>query len=376
MLRIGMIIKLSLLIILLIPTWAFATEIILKSGEKVDGKIIEQTDKYIKIDSGIGMAVTYYNDEIDTVDGQNLRIQKPKDVHSSALLNSGKETSASINVAPKTFSSTVTVGEKTVSIVDTFARLFWSSTTPMLTVYFFSQQLTKDQKEKLIMYPSMFINNAIGIYPVLEITFTFKDGARNCSDRYLTGYVADFEKNDIFKSLEYQNQWPERRSDQVPLSKIGVNQFSCSSLNRGSKVDIGIQKSEMLTQSSLLFAWNINIESEINWDESSQLNQSIPPTKESEPINLDSNDFLPLTDSFNLQGLFLWYYQLHGQWPQNSNTEELKNISNRMAANSRVDPDAYDFDFQPQDDGGLKVKFKLKTNSDWGNMSLQKPVPK
>jgi len=58
-------------IFFLIPAFVFADEVVLKSGQKIEGKIIEQTDKYVKIDSGIGMGITYYMDEINSVNGQN-----------------------------------------------------------------------------------------------------------------------------------------------------------------------------------------------------------------------------------------------------------------------------------------------------------------
>jgi len=47
------------------------SEIVLKDGgQKIEGKIVERTDKYIKMDTGVGMLITYYLDEIDTIDGQ------------------------------------------------------------------------------------------------------------------------------------------------------------------------------------------------------------------------------------------------------------------------------------------------------------------
>jgi hypothetical protein len=52
---------------------ALASEIVLKSGQKLEGKIVERTDKYIKFDSDIGLVLTYYADEIDTVDGQKFQ---------------------------------------------------------------------------------------------------------------------------------------------------------------------------------------------------------------------------------------------------------------------------------------------------------------
>ncbi|MDD5561012.1 MAG: hypothetical protein PHT50_02645 [Candidatus Omnitrophica bacterium] len=50
-----------------IPSVAFAETVILKSGQKVDGKIIEKTDKYITIDFE-GVVLTYFLDEIASID--------------------------------------------------------------------------------------------------------------------------------------------------------------------------------------------------------------------------------------------------------------------------------------------------------------------
>lgn len=68
--------KKKLLILLLtislcFPALIFAETIVLKSGKIVGGKIIEKTDKYIKIDR-YGVPITYFFDEIDTIDGINL----------------------------------------------------------------------------------------------------------------------------------------------------------------------------------------------------------------------------------------------------------------------------------------------------------------
>jgi len=54
-----------------------AETVILKSGEKLEGKIVEQTDKYIKMDPGVGIVMTYYTDDIDTIDGQKLQTTAP-----------------------------------------------------------------------------------------------------------------------------------------------------------------------------------------------------------------------------------------------------------------------------------------------------------
>ena len=62
-----------IIIFCLIPSLVLASEIVLKSGQKLEGKIIEQTDKYIKLDTGLGIALTYYADEIDAIDGNKFQ---------------------------------------------------------------------------------------------------------------------------------------------------------------------------------------------------------------------------------------------------------------------------------------------------------------
>lgn len=56
------------------PALSFAETIVLKSGRKIEGKIIEKTDQYIKINiKGIpgGMPQTFYSDEVAAVDETN-----------------------------------------------------------------------------------------------------------------------------------------------------------------------------------------------------------------------------------------------------------------------------------------------------------------
>lgn len=60
---------LILLIAFNLPTTISAETIITKSGQKIEGRIIERTDKYIKVDF-IGVPLTYYFDEIESIDGQ------------------------------------------------------------------------------------------------------------------------------------------------------------------------------------------------------------------------------------------------------------------------------------------------------------------
>lgn len=58
-------------------SFAFAEKIVLKSGKKVEGKKIGQTDDYIKIDFH-GVSLTYYFEEIESIDGEKVTISSPK----------------------------------------------------------------------------------------------------------------------------------------------------------------------------------------------------------------------------------------------------------------------------------------------------------
>lgn len=65
---------LAVVLIFSLSAQVLAEEIVLKSGEKLEGKVLEKTDKYIKVDPGIGMVMTYYAEDIDTIDGQKFQI--------------------------------------------------------------------------------------------------------------------------------------------------------------------------------------------------------------------------------------------------------------------------------------------------------------
>jgi hypothetical protein len=45
----------------------FSQTVILKSGQKVEGKVIEQSDKYVKLDFQ-GVELIFYNDEISSIE--------------------------------------------------------------------------------------------------------------------------------------------------------------------------------------------------------------------------------------------------------------------------------------------------------------------
>lgn len=60
-----------LLMILSSITSVFAETIVLKSGKTIEGKIINKTDKYIKMDIS-GIPITYYLDDIESIDGNRI----------------------------------------------------------------------------------------------------------------------------------------------------------------------------------------------------------------------------------------------------------------------------------------------------------------
>ena len=86
------------------PAFTFAENIVSKSGKTVEGKLIEKTDKYIKIDFQ-GVPLTYYFDEIESIDGKEieqpvkeLRQESPRAVDEKALESKVADTAGEVNV--------------------------------------------------------------------------------------------------------------------------------------------------------------------------------------------------------------------------------------------------------------------------------------
>ncbi len=73
-----------------ISTWAIsvhAETIRLKSGQVIEGTVVARTEDSVKIDTGVGVPVTYYRDEIESIieDPQaEPQIVQPPDTHSSS----------------------------------------------------------------------------------------------------------------------------------------------------------------------------------------------------------------------------------------------------------------------------------------------------
>ncbi len=58
-----------------------ADELLLRSGRTLEGKIVEKTDKYVKFDEGVGIVLTYYDDEIDSINGNPVIRHKKRVIH-------------------------------------------------------------------------------------------------------------------------------------------------------------------------------------------------------------------------------------------------------------------------------------------------------
>lgn len=65
----------------------FAETIVLKSGKKMEGKIIEKTNKYLKIDF-YGVPLACYFDEIESINGEPIKVMSYEEMASSATKES------------------------------------------------------------------------------------------------------------------------------------------------------------------------------------------------------------------------------------------------------------------------------------------------
>ena len=92
---------LALLICLSLPIFASAETILLKSGKTIEGKLIEKTNEYIKIDFQ-GVVLTYFFDEIESVDGQKYSVVSPKtDSVAEPKVNVISQDSEQLNILPE-----------------------------------------------------------------------------------------------------------------------------------------------------------------------------------------------------------------------------------------------------------------------------------
>lgn len=95
--------KRSILLIILLSMcfsfFVFAETVVLKSGKKIEGKIIEKTDEYIKIDL-YGMPITYYFEDIESTNGGGVSALNETSSASSRMESSVSSSSISFEKTP------------------------------------------------------------------------------------------------------------------------------------------------------------------------------------------------------------------------------------------------------------------------------------
>ena len=89
----------SMIAVFFLSSFCFAETIVLKSGETREGKIIERTDDYIKIDY-YGATVTYFYEDIESIDGRAVIPTLDTEKESG-----DKETSSSVMTAYSRYSN-------------------------------------------------------------------------------------------------------------------------------------------------------------------------------------------------------------------------------------------------------------------------------
>ena len=97
---------LTILFIICISSICFAETIVLKSGQTVEGTIIEETDRYVKIDFQ-GIPLTYYHEDIEEI----IKIDTPKETLPEMIRIKGDSSSDK-----KTEKSSTSSGSKIVEI--------------------------------------------------------------------------------------------------------------------------------------------------------------------------------------------------------------------------------------------------------------------
>jgi hypothetical protein len=82
---------------LFLTTPVFAETIILKSGKTVEGKIIEKTDKYIKMDME-GVAITYFIIEIEKIGGEQLTSPQSSNIQETKSMQADIQSNIAQNI--------------------------------------------------------------------------------------------------------------------------------------------------------------------------------------------------------------------------------------------------------------------------------------
>lgn len=86
-------------LVCLIASPVFAESIKLKSGEVIEGKIGERGNDFIKVDQGIGVNITYYWDDLISIDGKEIAAIKGQAVGATAPVPVEKATTVPANIS-------------------------------------------------------------------------------------------------------------------------------------------------------------------------------------------------------------------------------------------------------------------------------------
>jgi len=94
-----------LLLSLLVFAPTFGEVVTFKSGKTIEGRIVEKTEKYVKIDI-FGVPVTYYFDDIESIDGKKINVAAVPQVSEPAKepVNPKKESTPPASDATKNLS--------------------------------------------------------------------------------------------------------------------------------------------------------------------------------------------------------------------------------------------------------------------------------
>lgn len=184
--------------------------------------------------------------------------------------------------------SEVAVGDQTVQVVDSLARIEDWFGRPAIEIYLFQGTLTDEQKSAIAAkkYPKDkdFEDLAAGNHPVMNLLVFFDKDLQECMADKLVSYTAVFKQNPGFSFGSPEKgpiNWAFTRGKNQSLASIGIEKIACSFVH-GEWVEIKVKKNSVAQREqwgkilpagvdSLEFKWDINIRSKIiNPDQSGQ----------------------------------------------------------------------------------------------------------
>ncbi len=153
-----------LLMFLFISSSSFAETIILKSGKTIEGKILEKTDKYIKVDTE-GIPITYYMDEIKSIANDTLQNSFVPAIQSNNSLQQTetKVTEISHGENNKVITDLSSLGFIEVEGVRLPIEDFIITLKPDNSIWidFFPFKLSQEERAEAIKDPHMFVDKVL-----------------------------------------------------------------------------------------------------------------------------------------------------------------------------------------------------------------------